>query len=489
MAKQGGANAPPRKPDRLYPFPEALHEEKGRGWTIKEAYKAGHGATDLRNKRMTVPLDDDAKQANVRVHEMCHAAWSESDPTTLANQWGINDPALVAAAEDMRINYALVMKAAAGEEVQQRMRVHGLCDPSVADEVIKRVASEAEDDPAMALSDMVQAYIATIGTPEHATLCDLQRTKATRAAIGRDALVHARTIAANAWAIMDKAGYRADGSPVPTLQAVRDVCAYIQDQIDVVRKADEDAKNAASKPGMGDDESDGKSSKFVTAMPKRMDAGWSEKDERDDQKVAQVDFRHTIPTTNKESLWGEMFIEHPPLEWVAKVRIKGRRRKSDECGVDVRSLDRMLVDGRVFGVRRRVPGGTVLIDNSGSMGFTARQVKEIMEMAPAATIAFYEGNGTTGRLVIAAKRGKIMDENKMHRIWGDNTVDGPALVWLAGQAAPRYWVSDFGVTGVGGGASSIMLQSYCRVVMARANIKRLDHIEEVREEFKALVEA
>jgi hypothetical protein len=52
-----------------------------------------------------------------------------------------------------------------------------------------------------------------------------------------------------------------------------------------------------------------------------------------------------------------------------------------------------------------------------------------------------------------------------------NVVDEPALRWLARQRAPRYWVSDGGVSGVGD-RSSAGVQRRCAEICRVAEIRR-----------------
>lgn len=455
------------KPKRQipYPIPEALPGDRGKAWIIKESFDDGHGTTRFDPNEMAVPLDEDPRSAVTRIHEMAHAAWSESDPKTLTKKWGLKDSKLTCVVEDLRMNVGLM-----NSDIRLPMEVVSATE-DVFDKAADRIVRMAEKSDAEALRAAVHLGVSSLYTADWHSI-DMAFRKARYS--GRNSVRSLMTMCIN---IMKN--HTADGRQVPNISGTMEVCRFLENHIQTI----EDAENAA-KSQQGDDDDDD----TIARKAKVRDVQFNEMAERDPTGTLHIPFK--IPQAGVgTSMWGDLVIEYPPLDFVAQVRIKARRRKNDECGVDVRALDRMLVDGRVFSCRKRVPGGTVLIDNSGSMGFTAQQVKRIMMLAPAATIAYYEGNGTDGRLVIAAKRGKIMDEAGMHRKWGDNTVDGPALVWLAGQAAPRYWVSDEGVTGRGSsGASEEHLLAYCRVVCARANIKRLDNMEEVEAEFKGLTE-
>ncbi len=460
------------KDEKPYPLPEALGGDRGRDWKIKTAWKPGHGRTDSVQKIMTVPMGDDPKQANVRIHEMAHAAWSISDPETLAKKWGISDPRTVAACEDARMTYALNAIGAG------TMKQDGL-SPDGEEKAIVEGLVRAYDagETAVTRRLLAQAVTAFTGTAHDKPFAD----EIKRSSLPQDLKDLADMVSMYAFDYMNSYARR-NGTSVPPLDATMDLARWVEGSLTAHETAEKAAEKAMrGRMSGGDEEGE---SRPMRMRSKDGDDEWNEEEAKDEYGTCKIPM--SAYDNDKNPMWGKLHIEHPPLEYVASIRIKARRRKNDECGVDVRSLDRIHVDGRVFGVRKRVPGGTVLIDNSGSMDFTAEQVREIMELAPAATIAFYEGCEDMGRLVIAAQRGKIMATEGMQRKWGGNVVDGPALVWLASQAAPRYWVSDEGVSGVGDACGGGLV-AYCRVVCARAHIKRLDGMPEVIEEFKGLV--
>lgn len=108
-------------------------------------------------------------------------------------------------------------------------------------------------------------------------------------------------------------------------------------------------------------------------------------------------------------------------------------------------------DLQCFAVKRRVYGGTLLFDISGSMHVNSGQIKTILEHSPEATMAAYGATGINqcGEFAIIAKNGYGADPNVVRNSIGSgNLIDGPALEWLASQPEPRIWVSDGGVTGL-----------------------------------------
>jgi hypothetical protein len=149
---------------------------------------------------------------------------------------------------------------------------------------------------------------------------------------------------------------------------------------------------------------------------------------------------------------GIMTIETPDLVRPIGVHRSQPRWGAAREGVFPRYPGRLLSDGAVFARKRRVPGGTVLIDASGSMNLTHAQVKAIVEKTAGATVAVYLGTGDdmTGVLRIVAKRGRMAERfTGYDNDSSGNVVDVPALDWLCKQPKPRIWVCDGIVTGKG----------------------------------------
>jgi hypothetical protein len=133
-------------------------------------------------------------------------------------------------------------------------------------------------------------------------------------------------------------------------------------------------------------------------------------------------------------------IELPKTEHVEGASI-GERRATMGSRLYRPALRRPLLPQRLF-IRRtpQEPGGTILIDASGSMG-AMENVAKWVQHAPFGTIAYYAGNGRDGWLWIFAREGRCAKEVTEPDSRG-NTVDGPALTWLMQQPAPRTFVTD-----------------------------------------------
>lgn len=160
--------------------------------------------------------------------------------------------------------------------------------------------------------------------------------------------------------------------------------------------------------------------------------------------------------------WAPMDIVCPPLERSYKVRVPRRGRPSLD-GEIPRHWSRWFADRAILDNRGRRPGGTLLVDVSGSMAWSRADTLALINATPAMTIALYSsgeevglvggeprytGRGFRGRLTIIARQGKAIGEDYN---WRDqhgmsNACDGAALAWLARQPGPRVWFSDGEVT-------------------------------------------
>jgi hypothetical protein len=162
-----------------------------------------------------------------------------------------------------------------------------------------------------------------------------------------------------------------------------------------------------------------------------------------------------------EPAWGQLNPTEADLLKAAPGSIS-RKRKAAQVGRNPRRIHRMLTDPerRIFDVKARGKGGIVLIDASGSMHFGPDDIQKIMELAPGALVAIYaeDGDGSSGEhnLHVIAKNGKMADE--IPRYQTGNNVDLPALKWAIAKRSsnkiPVLWVTDGAVTGVDGNVYS-----------------------------------
>ena len=127
---------------------------------------------------------------------------------------------------------------------------------------------------------------------------------------------------------------------------------------------------------------------------------------------------------------------------------KARTNRPRNEGMIPLRFDRLLIDGAVFHKRLRdYRAGTVLIDDSGSMSLTSKDIESLAQSLPFGTIAYYSSSPQEGTLVIAACKGKMISH--ILDCGGCNAVDVPAILWLAKQKGPLHYVGDCGFTGRG----------------------------------------
>jgi hypothetical protein len=90
---------------------------------------------------------------------------------------------------------------------------------------------------------------------------------------------------------------------------------------------------------------------------------------------------------------------------------------------------------------RLLPGGTILIDASGSMGCNAENLQALCKSLPTSTVAYYCGGHKASRLYLYVDKGKrFSGENP--RIGDGNECDLEAIIWLQRQPRPWTLISD-----------------------------------------------
>jgi hypothetical protein len=190
--------------------------------------------------------------------------------------------------------------------------------------------------------------------------------------------------------------------------------------------------------------------------------------------------------------WGKLTrVDTPARTQPHKVRGRCAARSSD-TGALLRSPWRAPIDGRVFRHVKRGNRGAVLVDCSGSMSLTAEDLGTILDVAPLAIVAAYSGDGQTGTVTVLADKGRRVSDAILERVAddnpGENTIDGPALDWLAGQSKPRVWISDGWVTGLGKVTAPNLTLDALRLCKVNG-IARVDDVAAAREYFRRKLSA
>lgn len=153
--------------------------------------------------------------------------------------------------------------------------------------------------------------------------------------------------------------------------------------------------------------------------------------------------------------------------WPAKpmrtvVGAVARKRTPIATGKNPRRLNRFLTDPerRIFDHVKKSPGGIVLIDGSGSMDWGIEDIEKMVMLAPGCTIAVYSAPdepthyGTTRSaehtMFILAEAGKTLSRDEIRNVrnnlCGGNGCDLPALKWAISKRKsnkqPIVWVTD-----------------------------------------------
>ncbi len=403
---------------RQQAYPEMLHPGP---WKIRHQDRGG--STNLTDRELSAPLDDSPFARGVRVHELAHVRFSP--PRLRPKIWRIDHMTMLAV-EDARVN-ELVGRAGLGHLMMP------LDDPA-----------GGYLDPRDDLRGATLLLVAAHGTGA------FDRLWVAYGATGA-AGETARRLAAQAIAMV-----QADGAPSTFRHTVR--AARFLDRMLGTEDTHPHARLCRHVEHEADDDETLMDLLGHPGRPKRRAKGGT-------------------------AAWGELReIQQPPLTIRMTTRSPWRSRATDE-GAILRSPHRLPVDGRIFRRRQRVPGGTVLVDGSGSMSLDRDAVIGIVAAAPAAMVARYDGDPGKGFGVIrilARGSHRVPDDVLASPCCGiGNVIDGPALRWLAERPAPRVWVSDGNVTGVGDRGHDRLTEE-SRAICAAAGIVRVANAAEAR---------
>lgn len=181
---------------------------------------------------------------------------------------------------------------------------------------------------------------------------------------------------------------------------------------------------------------------------------------------------------------GEMLIQKPRFDSFLKFKkIKNIKKTASDEGIVPSRMYRYASDMRVFsrGGRRR-SSTAVLVDVSGSMGLTSKDIVEILRNSPEGIIAIYSGRGSIGDLRIIAEKGRF-SSSVNSGMGGANVVDLPALQWLAKRPEKtKLWVSDGAVTGKG---DQFLGEIYVRKIVKLVQNHKIIRIGNVRQLIKS----
>lgn len=428
----GGGQAREKEERKFAPFPGVIDHNR---WTVKEGgWPAFIDRSDLEGEGgvMHVPLEGTDEARKLRLHEQAHVAWT---PNVDVSRMEDVSAETIGACEDARIIKLMGQKQEGWKEVNEQ--VDCLPPPILMrhmgnfEKLSRKMKGELSEEQAKGVMPLIQA----------GRLLAMSR--------GYYESRHFDEMA-------DNVG----------LYWVKDAVNAMHDRFIQKKKNPtfEDSVEYAREL-----------ERYLNEMEEALGEQWADLEE------AEMEIPRTPEIAPQEGKWGRMVIEEAPLTQRLE-GADGRKIRPVEMGAIPRYMHRVTMDQRVFGRRRKIERyfqGTVLIDHSGSMDLTAEEVDEILHRWPAVTIATYSGhNSGHGTLRVVAKKGKRCTNTYLGPPGGgDNMVDGPALDWLAAQRGPRVWVSDGGVTGIGGRTPNLITDAAKK--MRKGQIKRIDNVQEL----------
>ena len=183
-------------------------------------------------------------------------------------------------------------------------------------------------------------------------------------------------------------------------------------------------------------------------------------------------------TTDTVPDWMDLFHEKVTLDRKMPRDLAAPKHTAGMVGAFRNPVRALLpaFDGMAWDRKKKLQGGTILLDMSGSMRVTSEMVLELLKTAPLATIAGYSGQSDNRcPLWILAEKGRYCSE--VPNPDGSNGADGPALRWLGKQEYPRIWISDGHVTGKYD-QQHVALVAECLRICKRYGIARVHNIDE-----------
>lgn len=469
----------------LRPMPELIRRKDGANdepaeWTVVPcAAERGAPMTAVVLRHMEVPIQDFELDRVIRAHEMMHAKVSPGDRTPWLNR-GIASDRGQQTAEEARVNF-LVAKAGfdldiledgtelnAGERIAERgdwaEAVYYTAAISGCGGLNKYLVGIRRHRPAWAprlrrISQLIQK--------------ELRR-------IDRAAKNGADTSLASTRTVTGRLDPR--NELIQGYLHTENIAEWLDRLAEEPHKDEEDGEEENDE-AQDEEENDGGESDTDGTNPS---TGVGSKETGDlKPPVSKADLESQKPNrTSAVGSWAQLNVKEQNLTRHVPGGL-GKKRIASNMGRNPRRIQRMFTDPekRIFDRKVKGNGGVVLIDYSGSMALSEKDVLEIMEAAPGCTVACYTTNDfdTDGKanLWILGARGRMTTAIPASR--GGNGVDHPALVWAVQQkqrqSAPVVWVTDGGVLGPGQGYSD-QLAMQCIKTCLKSNVLIRDDVED-----------
>jgi hypothetical protein len=464
----------------LRPMPELIRRKDGandnpKEWEVEPcAAERGVPHTILLHSKMVVPVQNFELDRVIRAHEMMHAKVSPGNRQPWTDRGIATDRGLVVA-EEARVNY-LIAKAGfdlahledgtelnAGERISERNdwaeAVYYTGAVSGCGGINQYLVGIRRHKPAWAkrlrrIHELIQKELRRI---------DREGRK------GRDTPLAST--------------HTSSGRKDPRNELVSGFfhTENIAEWLDRLAETPQEEEEDKTQPEEEEEEDEGE-----TTSEGNQDRGAGAKDTGDIKPpLSKADLEAQKPIrTDETGSWAQLNVKEQNLTRHVPGGL-GKKRIASNMGRNPRRIGRMFTDPqkRIFDRKIKGNGGVVLIDYSGSMALSEKDVLDMMEAAPGCTVACYTTNDYDldgqSNLWILGARGRMTTAIPASR--GGNGVDHPALVWAIQQKqnrnAPIVWVTDGGVLGPGQGYND-QLAMQCIKTCLKSNVLIRDDVDD-----------
>jgi hypothetical protein len=422
------------------PEPELLtRDDIGHGqWDVSSCdAKRGLPKTNVSSKTMIAPDDDNEKSRAIRAHEMMHAKFSPQND--LMDKWeerGIATMKAMVIAEELRINHLCNV---AGFD----MKALG-DDGDTADGERLAMTGSWEDVLLTAISYAETGSLNKflVGVRRHKP----EWAKAVQICVKNIVKQYKKF---NHASLTSTAPIRGSELTPYGFSYTERIAEYIDRLVDMEPPEEQPEGVAGDKADSESSEANDGGGKTGTLTHSNIGVKPTDFEEwKDKLKVVAPTtkgYGHTFPQ------WTPLRLKKMPMTVTVQGNL-GRKKICSAVGKNPRRFERLLTDPekRIFDRSIKGTGGVVVIDCSGSMQLSKKEVREIVENAPGCTVLAYSDLGDKGvNAWILAEKGKMTSE--LPQMGAGNGVDFPALEWAVKNrkrsSEKIVFVTDGGVCG------------------------------------------
>jgi hypothetical protein len=194
--------------------------------------------------------------------------------------------------------------------------------------------------------------------------------------------------------------------------------------------------------------------------------------EKAEQQVGEsYEYGNGKEYTDGSDRWYPLYVSKPELS-LAHTGKLGRRVMYTDTGRAIKNIGRLFSDPeeRIFTRKTRALGAVVVIDCSGSMSLSEKDIDEMISVSAGATVLCYSSDSRPSQdnpnAYIVARKGRRV--RKLPYFHGGNGVDAPALMYgikvlRESSRQPVIWISDEMVTGRGDSGGLTLRQETDRI--------------------------